>query len=188
MCNAKANKKQRIYKRHSGICHYCGKLCNPFPNKGTHKDDASVDHIQTRAAGGNNHETNLVLACVRCNGVRSCIPYLVFVHKELWRPENKHLCAKFNRLFAIGVQNMKNEPEKQVYLLEMYMEDDEYGIDVQNWGVFESAQAVHRYINGSFPTAVLNEDDDLGYIGYHFNEDDSLADVSFVANAWDLQK
>lgn len=181
MANPQKSKKNRIYTRDGGFCHYCSVKCHPFGNESTHKHRATLDHVQTRMTGGGNADENLVLACFRCNNTRSCVPYDIFVHKELWRPENRHKALMFARLFAIGAQPVT---EKQVYILEMYY--DAENISVQNWGVFESAQAVHKYMLEKFPTAILNLDDEPGYIGYHFGEDDVLADVSFVANCWDV--
>ena len=77
--------------------------------------------------------------------------------------------------------------KKSVWLLEMYNEPEDEPIRVQNWGVFATADSVHKYIIDKFPGAVLNEGDDVGYIGYHFPEGHILSDTSFVANAWDLQ-
>lgn len=181
------NKKNRIYVRDNGHCHYCARLCRPFSTDGKQsKDSATLDHVQTRAAGGGNADQNLVLACFECNNVRSCIPYAIFMSQRLWLPENKGRCNSIRRLFAVGVESVKKHNET-VWLLEMYMEEPDAPISVQNWGVFASADAVHKYMHSQFPDAILNSDDDTGYIGYHFPSGHILTDVSFVANAWDLQ-
>lgn len=183
------NKKERIYKRHNGHCHYCSRICKPFGsnNPGTRADDiATLDHVQTQMNGGGNADQNLVLACHKCNNDRSCIPYHIFLNQRLWLKENQHRCRQLARLFAIGGETVKSE-KANVWLLEMYNEPEDEPIRVQNWGVFSSAAKVHEYMARFFPDAINNNDDELGYIGYHFKESHVLADTSFVANSWDLQ-
>jgi hypothetical protein len=178
------NKKQRIFERDHGICHYCAEDCVPFgEGKFNQTLSATLDHVQTKMSGGGNHDQNLVLACLRCNNMRSCIPYHIFKSQRLWN--NPRRCEQLNRLFAIGAQPVKHEDA--VYILEMYNETPfKNEILVQNWGVFASAQAVHVYMHAKFPDAIQNEDDSEGYIGYHFPDSHALEDVSFVANLWDL--
>jgi len=181
------SKKHRIYVRDGGVCHYCGIECRPFGTNQSHErhdDAATLDHVQTRAEGGGNHDQNLVLSCHKCNNMRSCIPYHIFLNRQLWM--HPKMCATYHRLFAIGVQTVKDET-KNVWLLELYTECPHMPTTVQNWGVFASAQGVHRYMAEKFPDAVLAQDEELGYIGYHFPADHPLTDTSFVANAWDLQ-
>jgi hypothetical protein len=182
------NKRQRIYVRDGGICHYCGILCNKRLDGSSKRndDDATLDHVQTRYAKGGNHDQNLVLACHKCNNIRSCIPYDVFVHRELWRPENQHKCDQIRRLFCMGAEAVINET-KNVWLLEMYHELPDQPITVENWGIFSSADKVRDYMSRYFPDALPNDDDELGYIGYHFPDEHFLEGTSFVANSWDLQ-
>jgi hypothetical protein len=104
---------------------------------------------------------------------------------RLWN--DPKLAVQLNRLFAIGVQAVKEET-KNVWLLEMYCENMGQPIQVQNYGIFATAQRVHKFMLDKFPEAVQNEDDsELGYIGWHFPAGHLLENVSFVANAWDLQ-
>lgn len=184
--NKLRNKKLRIYARDNGHCHYCATMCRPFSNSNGKqpKDAATLDHVQTRATGGCNADSNLVLACFACNNARSCVPYSIFMAERLWLPENAGRLNSMRRLFTVGVESVKQNNES-VWLLEMYLEKDV--ITVENWGVFANADRVHKYLNQRFPDAILNDDDDTGYIGYHFPPGHVLSDVSFVANAWDLQ-
>lgn len=193
MCSKKTisarNKKQRIYVRDNGHCHYCATICLPFTpgiQQRAQPTSATLDHVQTRASGGGNHDQNLVLSCYKCNSTRGVIPYHIFVNQRLWLPENVGKLAEINRLFSRGVHSMSVN-KKKVWLLEMYFEAENEPITVQNWGMFSKESQIHEYMKKAFPDAIRNEGDDTGYIGYHFRDGHVLADTSFVANAWDLQ-
>lgn len=71
----KANKWPRRYNRYKQLlvmrdglrCHYCDYLMN--------YDEAQVDHIKAKARDGSDAPHNLVLACARCNGLKSTLCY-----------------------------------------------------------------------------------------------------------------
>lgn len=62
-----------LFKRQGGLCHYCRstmrilKVVDGFPPP----DMATFEHIEPLSEGGAATGSNLVLACVQCNMVRS---------------------------------------------------------------------------------------------------------------------
>jgi len=65
-------KKHKNYKKYlvmrDGLrCHYCDHLMT--------YDEAQIDHILAKARGGSDAPHNLVLACARCNGLKSTLCY-----------------------------------------------------------------------------------------------------------------
>lgn len=52
-------KRLRIYKRDKYVCVYCLRWLQP--------KHLTLDHVKPRSNGGNNHPSNLVTACRRCN-------------------------------------------------------------------------------------------------------------------------
>lgn len=67
-------RRAAVIKRDGLSCHWCGITCtNPkaggAPVPAT-PDQATLDHIRTRAEGGQHDMENLVLACRRCNEKR----------------------------------------------------------------------------------------------------------------------
>ena len=65
-------KHYRLYKKmlveRDGLrCHYCDYLMS--------YSEAEVDHVLARARGGNDAPSNLVLACGRCNRLKSTLCY-----------------------------------------------------------------------------------------------------------------
>jgi hypothetical protein len=59
--------KQLLVMRDGLRCHYCDYLMN--------YGEAQVDHIKAKARGGTDAPHNLVLACARCNGIKSTLCY-----------------------------------------------------------------------------------------------------------------
>jgi 5-methylcytosine-specific restriction endonuclease McrA len=59
--------KKVLVERDGLRCHYCDVLM-------TYRD-AQVDHVLAKARGGTDAPTNLVLACFRCNGLKSTLCY-----------------------------------------------------------------------------------------------------------------
>ena len=59
--------KKLLIKRDGLNCHYCHKEMT--------LKEAQIDHVLARARGGSDAPTNLVLACARCNGLKSTLCY-----------------------------------------------------------------------------------------------------------------
>lgn len=59
--------KKELVERDGLRCHYCDVLM-------TYKE-AQVDHILAKARGGSDAPSNLVLACYRCNNLKSTLCY-----------------------------------------------------------------------------------------------------------------
>jgi hypothetical protein len=65
-CWIRTEKRLAIYLRDRFRCAYCGRdLHDARPA------DISLDHLECRVDGGQNHETNLVTACRSCNCSRA---------------------------------------------------------------------------------------------------------------------
>ena len=62
------NYKKMLVERDGLRCHYCDHMMT--------YQEAQVDHIQARARGGTDAPSNLVLACSRCNGLKSTLCYM----------------------------------------------------------------------------------------------------------------
>ena len=64
--NYRRDKKELVLR--DGLrCHYCDRMMT--------FDEAQVDHILAKARGGTDAPHNLVLACARCNGMKSTLCY-----------------------------------------------------------------------------------------------------------------
>ncbi len=62
-----------LLKRDGDSCHWCGiQLAVDGPPAAW--DRLTVDHLNPRSQGGANAQTNLVLACRRCNNRRGTTP------------------------------------------------------------------------------------------------------------------
>lgn len=57
--------------RRTAPCHYC--------DKPMRRHQATLDHIHTVAEGGGNESSNLLLACLTCNGRRGMMSYIGFL-------------------------------------------------------------------------------------------------------------
>ena len=57
------DKRLAIYLRDGMACAYCGDSVENGAR-------LSLDHLKPYSKGGNNHETNLVTCCTRCNSAR----------------------------------------------------------------------------------------------------------------------
>lgn len=70
----------RVLNRDEWLCAYCGKHLEGR--------DATVDHIVAKVNGGQDIETNLVAACLRCNGLKSGKVMLRQTwHNPRWLPD-----------------------------------------------------------------------------------------------------
>lgn len=56
-------------------CHYCGSELLFDIRKKTNPNFATVDHVKAVADGGRNRMSNFVLACCRCNSIKSNMSY-----------------------------------------------------------------------------------------------------------------
>jgi 5-methylcytosine-specific restriction endonuclease McrA len=59
--------KKLLVERDGLRCHYCDVVMNYA--------EAQIDHIIAKARGGTDAPSNLVLACIRCNHVKSTLCY-----------------------------------------------------------------------------------------------------------------
>lgn len=57
------NKRLAIYLRDGMCCAYCGSVLEDGIT-------LTLDHLTPRSQGGNNHETNLITCCQKCNSSR----------------------------------------------------------------------------------------------------------------------
>lgn len=74
--------RQRIMERDRFTCHYCGRSGStafngkPYDPNGR---DWAIDHRNPVVRGGDNDDSNLVLACWLCNTSKGATPYDVFI-------------------------------------------------------------------------------------------------------------
>lgn len=176
------SKKRTVFKRDLGHCHYCARMCDPFGPDNNMGSASTLDHKHRRVAGGPATNDNLILACAECNNLRGCIPYHVFLTERLWLPDNKPRCKVIGQFYSYAAES-RHLNRKKTWLIEMF-QDDGHLIRTEPFGRFASAVEVHKYMAKRFPGAISNGDDTVGMIGYHF-KDPLLADISFVANAYD---
>lgn len=59
MITETGRKKQRLWKRDGGCCHYCGTKLS--------WQEKTIDHVIPRSKGGSNRTWNLVISCRPCN-------------------------------------------------------------------------------------------------------------------------
>ena len=59
--------KKYLVMRDGLRCHYCDSLVT--------YDEVQIDHVLAKARGGSDAPHNLVLACARCNGLKSTLCY-----------------------------------------------------------------------------------------------------------------
>lgn len=64
-CWIRPVKRLAIYLRDGFVCVYCGRDLTH-----AHAHDVTLDHLEPRSNGGDNHESNLVTACKSCNCAR----------------------------------------------------------------------------------------------------------------------
>lgn len=72
---AKIRARTILWIRQDGLCAICGRAIKAiFPSStpgGPDPLSVTIDHVISRARGGNNELENLRLACYRCNHLRS---------------------------------------------------------------------------------------------------------------------
>lgn len=62
--------RRYVFLRDGGKCRYCGRVCDE-------RTRWEIDHVRPISEGGNDHSSNLVLACRRCNqskGMQMWVP------------------------------------------------------------------------------------------------------------------
>lgn len=73
--------RQELYDRHPN-CHWCGGSVRIVPtvarNQQAPDDMATLEHLVPACHGGEYGPDNMVLACMRCNSVRSNYPTLLY--------------------------------------------------------------------------------------------------------------
>lgn len=82
---------QRLWLLQGGQCFYCDRECRLAPPVSAPRF-ATIDHIQPKSAGGPNRFENYVMACRRCNSLKSNLPadaFLAFAKfvGPAWLPE-----------------------------------------------------------------------------------------------------
>lgn len=77
---ARPNVRKRMFWTQRGLCHWCRQemhLYERFLLSSYAQQDpraATFDHLIPVSAGGTNKQSNLVLACAKCNGLRKNMP------------------------------------------------------------------------------------------------------------------
>lgn len=66
--------RKRLYKRQKGLCWICGGRMSISLASAGSPYYATFDHLDPKANGGTNAQTNLRLAHKKCNAQRGCLP------------------------------------------------------------------------------------------------------------------
>lgn len=66
----KRKTKRYLIRKHKGKCAYCGNSAN------------TIDHVRSKAYGGGNKRTNLVLCCQKCNDEKGTMSAKAFKAKK----------------------------------------------------------------------------------------------------------
>ncbi|MBS7544329.1 HNH endonuclease [Ancylobacter oerskovii] len=77
-------KIREIMRERGNACVYCG-IGMWIAYDGCKRNDrmATLDHVIPKAIGGSNHNSNLVLACYRCNYERGSMAQAEFIDRRL---------------------------------------------------------------------------------------------------------
>lgn len=67
---ARRKKRKILLKKQNNICFYCGQKLN--------LSNSSIDHIIPKSEGGSENISNFVVACKKCNRLRSTIDFNIF--------------------------------------------------------------------------------------------------------------
>lgn len=88
--------RHEFIREHGYRCHYCNRFAGSV-EVGPDGKPWHVDHMHALAAGGEDVEENLTLACERCNSIKHTLPYENFrryARALLWAGEPKRLDLK----------------------------------------------------------------------------------------------
>jgi hypothetical protein len=96
--NTRVSGLRQIFNIYGGVCQYC------------HKDIkfslATKDHVMPKTKGGTNHDSNIVLACKRCNNKKAAkFPFFDIKGKEI-KPKMLN-----NIEFSLVADNVEMRPE-----------------------------------------------------------------------------
>lgn len=76
------NKKRiQLARAQKWCCYWCQQQCRP--NQGW-QNSITLEHVQPRCQGGSNEPWNLVMACHRCNHLRSDTAWEDFAIRAKW--------------------------------------------------------------------------------------------------------
>lgn len=82
----------KLIEANGAFCHYCNRAVRLRVGRESNKpDDATLDHRVPRALGGGNADSNLLLACRKCNEAKEDRPYEDFIARpyRIKRPKPK---------------------------------------------------------------------------------------------------
>jgi hypothetical protein len=85
--------RHEFIREHGYRCHYCNRFAGSV-EVGPDGKPWHVDHMNALAAGGEDAEENLTLACERCNSIKHTLPYENFrryARAILWADEPSRL-------------------------------------------------------------------------------------------------
>ena len=81
--------REQFIAKHGARCHYCNRAGTLFEGPG--QRPWHIDHMEPLARGGADDESNLTLACKRCNLTKNAWPYKQFVdlaRAAFWQPDD----------------------------------------------------------------------------------------------------
>ena len=81
--------RESLLNRGNRECHYCGEPLN--------KKTMTVDHKEPTVLGGADHESNMVVACERCNNLKGEDRYEPFI--EWLKANHKSVGIQYRRIW-----------------------------------------------------------------------------------------
>lgn len=73
--------RMALSERQNHRCAYCGQRMDGALNE---PNMLTIDHLSARAHGGRTQQSNLVAACLRCNGLRGTERPTDFFRHQRW--------------------------------------------------------------------------------------------------------
>lgn len=86
--------RDKIRARDGDLCCWC-KIPLMFEGSSTGRFFATIEHIKKREHGGNNHLSNVKLACRKCNNSR---------HSKDWNPKLSKKTKRARRMSELNVR------------------------------------------------------------------------------------
>lgn len=97
--------KESIKNQWNNECAYCGS-----------KENLSLDHVIPQCKGGSNHATNLVAACVSCNGDKAHEDWIIwYIQQPFFTEERREAIERWIESEEEDVSQLSYKPSKELY-------------------------------------------------------------------------
>lgn len=102
---AKRMWKESIKNQWNNECAYCGS-----------KENLSLDHVIPQCKGGSNHATNIVAACVSCNGDKAHEDWIIwYIQQPFFTEERREAIERWMESEEEDLSQITYKPSKQLY-------------------------------------------------------------------------